>query len=103
MSSETPDKGIHELAGGWITERKGTKIPLFLKLSYVGFSIFGIAYLFLYAGGEVDHATRGPLVQQINQAMELPGKGWIGFIGVVVVAFVAGLFAYAFRSGDSDE
>jgi hypothetical protein len=103
MSGETPDKGIHELAGGWITERKGTEIPLFLKLSYVGFSIFGIVYLFLYATGEVDHASRGPLVQQINQAMELPGSAWIYFLAVVLVAFVAGLFAYAFRSGGQDE
>lgn len=103
MSGETPDKGVHELAGGWISERKGTPIPLFLKLSYVGFSIFGIAYLLLYASGEVDHASRGPLVQQINQAMDLPSSGWIGFIAVVLLAFVAGLFAYAFRPGGSDE
>jgi hypothetical protein len=42
-------------------------------------------------------------VQQINQAMELPGSAWIYFLAAVLVAFVAGLFAYAFRSGGRDE
>jgi hypothetical protein len=97
-SHDKDGREIHELAGGWITERAGTPIPLFLKLSYVGFCLFGLIYLFKYRLGEVDHATRGPLVQQLNQAAEAPPMGWIIFLGVVLFAFVAGLLAYAFRA-----
>ena len=47
---------IHELAGGWITERAGTPIPAFLKLTYVGFCLFGLWYLWAYWAGETTHA-----------------------------------------------
>ena len=92
-----PEQGeIHELAGGWITERKGTPIPLFLKLSYVAFSIFGVVYLFRYVMGEVDHASRGPLVRQLNQATEEPSGLWIGFLAVCLIGFIGGLLYFAF-------
>src|SRR5690349_17573624 len=64
------DEKVHEIAGGWITERVGTPIPVFLKIAYVGFCLFGLIYLFIYRFGEVDHATRGPLVQQLNQVAD---------------------------------
>ena len=102
---ESIDKGgekIHELAGGWITERVGTPIPVFLKISYIGFCLFGLIYLFKYRFGEVDHATRGPLVQQLNQAAAQPSMAWIIFVGVVLFAFVAGLLAFAFRSREDE-
>jgi hypothetical protein len=92
---------VHEIAGGWITERVGTPIPLFLKLAYVGFCLFGLIYLFKYSLGEVDHATRGPLVQQFNQVTQQPPSAWIFFLGAVLLAFVAGLLLFAFRSGDN--
>ncbi len=40
--------------------REGS-IPLFLKLTYVGFTIFGIAYWVLYRAGD-----GAPLVQAFN-------------------------------------
>jgi hypothetical protein len=93
---------IHELAGGWITERKNTPIPAFLKLSYVGFCLFGLVYLYRYWAGETAHETRGPLVQQANQVMETPGAGWHAAIYLCLAAFVALLTWYVFvrRSGD---
>jgi len=93
---------LHELAGGWITERVGTPIPLFLKLAYIGFSLFGLLYLFLYRAGETDHASRGPLVQQFNQTSAVAPMGWIVFLGVVLFAFVAGLLLFAFRSKEEE-
>ncbi len=99
------DKGapkIHELAGGWITERAGTPIPLFLKLAYVGFCLFGLIYLFKYRLGEVDHATRGPLVQQLNQLTGQPPMAWFIVLAVILLAFVAGLLAFAFRSKEEE-
>ncbi len=99
---DAPGK-IKELAGGWITEREGTPIPLFLKLTYVGFSLFGVVYLFLYVAGETAHETRGPLVQEANKVMETPGLGWIVFLGLVLVAFIATLLSFAFRRDRSGE
>jgi hypothetical protein len=98
-----PEEKVHEIAGGWITERVGTPIPLFLKLSYVALGLFGLTYLFVYRAGEVGHATRGPLVQQFNQVSSAPPMGWIVFLGVVLFAFVAGLLAFAFRSKEDPE
>lgn len=94
--SDTTDKGdIHELAGGWITERKGTPVPGFLKLTYVGFCAFGLIYLFSYMAGEVDHATRGPLVQQLNAVMDQPGTPWFALLGTLIAAYTALLLWYA--------
>jgi hypothetical protein len=86
---------IHEIAGGWITERAGTPIPGFLKLAYVGFACFGLTYLFTYWKGEVDNPERGPLVQQFNAVTGDPGALIHGVIGVAVAAFAAGLWFYA--------
>ncbi len=94
---------IHELAGGWITERAGTPIPAFLKATYVGFCLFGLWYLFTYWAGETTHATRGALVQEANKVMEVPGTAWHAVIGVILLAFVVGLLVFAFASKEESE
>jgi hypothetical protein len=100
--SENKDT-IHELAGGWITERKGTAIPAFLKLAYVGFCLFGLVYLHRYWSGEVGHDTRGPLVQAQNRFMQTPGSAWHAVIFSCLGAFAAGLVWYAFfRRSEGD-
>lgn len=103
MTNKT-DPGVHELAGGWITERKGMPIPVFLKLAYVGFSIFGLVYLFQYTAGEVGHATRGPLVQQMNALTGQPSGSWIAFLAALILAFVLGLlwYAFSFKPGEQE-
>jgi protein-S-isoprenylcysteine O-methyltransferase Ste14 len=102
-STAQPGDKIHEVAGGWITERVGTPIPLFLKLSYVALGLFGLIYLFRYRLGEIDNAARGPLVQQFNQVSSTAPLGWIVFLGVILFAFVAGLLLFAFRSKEDPE
>ena len=102
MSTEPRDEKVHELAGGWITERVGTPIPLFLKLAYVGFSIFGLYYLFAYWTGEVGHSSRGAFVEEFNQAVDLPGGVWLAVIAVALAAFVVGLLLYTFRQGGDE-
>ena len=96
------NKDIHELAGGWITERKGTPIPAFLKLAYVGFCLFGLVYLYRYWAGEVGarHARAprpGPEPDHGD-----PGRAWHAVIYVCLAAFVAGLFWYAFFRRSED-
>lgn len=43
--------------------KEGT-VPAFLKLTYVGFTIFGLAYWFLYKAGDAAQ----PLVALLNKA-----------------------------------
>jgi drug/metabolite transporter (DMT)-like permease len=102
--ADKPESGkIHELAGGWITERAGTPIPTFLKFTYVGFCLFGLWYLFTYWAGETTHATRGTLVQEANRIMQVPGMGLHAVIGVILLAFVVGLLVFAFSSREDGE
>ena len=44
--------------------REGGKIPLFLKLTYLGLTLFGVLYWVLYYAGDTD----SPLVQLLNKA-----------------------------------
>jgi len=53
---------IHEYPGE-LKENHGGPVPLFLKLTYVGFTIFGIAYWALYHAGD-----GSPLVKLFNAA-----------------------------------
>jgi len=94
---------VKEHAGGWITERKGTKVPGFLKLSYVGFSLFGIVYLFLYRMGEVAHGARGAFVRELNQSMDVPPGPFIALLAACVILFVAGLLMFTFSSAATEE
>ena len=96
MSDEKHDGELHELAGGWITERKNTPVPGFLKLTYVGFCAFGLVYLVSYWSGETGHATRGPLVQQFNSLSQSPAAGFMGLLGLLLAIYAAGLLWYAF-------
>ena len=89
-----PDE-VHEMAGGWITERAGTPIPTFLKMAYVCFALFGLVYLRNYWKGEVNNASRGPLVQEFNAATGDPGLLIFGAIAVCLALFAAGLWYYA--------
>ncbi len=98
MKTESNDDKVHELAGGWITERKGMPIPWFLKLAYVGFSLFGLYYLFTYFRGEVDHSTRGELVRTFNETVAPVGMAWIGALGLILGIFVVGLLWFALVS-----
>ncbi len=77
--------------------------PRFLKLSYVGFCLFGLVYLYRYWAGEVAHETRGPLVQAQNQIMQTPGTAWHAVIYVCLVSFVALLVWFVFIRRSEDQ
>ncbi len=42
---------IHEYPGE-LQEKHGGPVPLFLKLTYVGFTVFAVAYWALYRAGD---------------------------------------------------
>ena len=96
MSDEKDKDEVHELAGGWITERKGTPIPAFLKLSYVGFCLFGLVYLVPLLGGRGRARDARPAgAGQINTVMDDAGRP----PGIAVIAVCVAPFAARPRSG----
>ena len=94
MSNEQQKPELHEYAGGWITEQKGTEIPGFLKLAYPVVAIACLAYLFIYMNGEIHHSTRGAFVQQLNAVTGTADSflyivaGLIAVYGVILLAFL---------------
>jgi len=88
------NKDLKEYAGGWITERKGTDAPGFLKLAIPIISLFCTAYLVVYMNGEVDHADRGAIVQRFNEMTQSsPGLMYAIAGCALVYAIVVIVFA----------
>jgi hypothetical protein len=93
---EPTNTKIKEYAGGWITEREGTQIPPFLRLSYIVIAAGCLAYFLLFMYGETSHPDRGVLVQSLNAATQASAglmyavAGMIVVFGVIVVAFSFG-------------
>jgi hypothetical protein len=102
MASEAPKSELHEYAGGWITERKGTSIPPFLKLAYPVIAIAAIAYLVLFMNGDINHSTRGPLVQQLN-AVTGSANGFMYIVGAMIAVYVIILVAFLFKKPGHEE
>jgi hypothetical protein len=102
MSPETPKSELHEYAGGWITERKGTGIPPFLKFAYPIIAVACLAYLFLFINGEVNHSTRGPLVQQLN-AVTGSANSFMYVVGAMIAVYVVILVAFLFKKPGHEE
>lgn len=96
------DNDIHEYADGWISERKGTGVPAFLKFAYIVIMAGVIGYFFLYMFGEVNHSDRGALVRQFNQATQSSAGFMYMVVGMVVVYAVI-VIAFAFKAVHKDE
>ena len=96
------DTEIHEYADGWISERKGTGVPTFLKLSYIVVIACMIGYLYLYMNGEVTHSDRGGLVRQFNQISQ-SSPGFMYAVIAMVAVFAIVVVAFAFKAVQKDE
>jgi fructose-specific phosphotransferase system IIC component len=97
--TEEKKSELTEYAEGWITERKGTGIPGFLKLAYPIILIVVIAYLFVYMNGEVTHSTRGGLVQQLN-AVTGNANTFMYVVMALIAAYVVVLLAFVYKKSD---
>jgi len=95
------EKEIQEYADGWITERKGTGVPTFLKYAYILIMIGVIGYFFIYMNGEVNHSDRGALVRQLNQATQSSPAFMYAVIAMAVV-YAAIVIVFAFRAVHKD-
>jgi len=102
MATETPKSELHEYAGGWITERKGTGIPGFLKLAYPVIGIAMLAYIVIYMNGEINHSTRGALVQQLNSTTGT-ANGFMYMVGAMIAVYLIILLAFLFKKSGHEE
>jgi Na+/H+ antiporter NhaC len=92
---------LKEYAGGWMTERKGTDAPGFLKLAFPVIGLGCVAYLFLQIYGDVDHATRGPLVKQFIQVSKTsPAVSFT--VASLALIYVVTVVVFAFRKPHQD-
>jgi SNF family Na+-dependent transporter len=92
---------IHEYADGWISERKGTGVPTFLKFAYIVIMAGVIGYFFIYMNGEVNHSDRGALVRQFNQ-MTQSSPAFMYTVIAMVVIFAVIVIAFAFKAVHKD-
>jgi amino acid transporter len=102
MAPETPKSELHEYAGGWITERKGTGIPGFLKLAFPVIGVAALVYIVVFMNGEINHSTRGSLVQQLN-ATTGTANGFMYMVGAMIVVFLIILMAFLFKKSTHEE
>src|SRR5579871_144560 len=85
MANEEAPVPVKDYAGGWITEKKGTEVPGFLKLAFPIIGVGCTAYLILYINGDVGNSDRGPLIQQLDK---VTGDANAFMYGVAVLALV---------------
>ena len=101
---ESPEKGpqdLKEYADGWMTERKGTDAPRFLKLAFPVIGLGCVAYLVIQMYGDTGHATRGPLVQQFNAATKTsPALMYI--VALLALAYVVIVVLFTLRAFHED-
>jgi len=89
---ESPPE-LKDYAGGWISERKGTDVPTFLKYAYIVIVLGCVSYAVRYMNGVTGESGRGELVTQFNQATQHSDA----FMYVVAaLALVAGILVVRF-------
>lgn len=94
-----PKEELKDYAGGWMTERKGTDIPPFLKLAFPVIGLGATAYIVLQMMGDVHHATRGTFVQQFNKVSQTsPALQYVvAALALIYVAITVGFAVKAFK------
>jgi Na+/H+ antiporter NhaC len=102
MATENPKSELKEYAGGWIMERKGTSIPPFLKFVSPVIALAAIVYLFININGEVNHAERGPLVQQLN-AVTGSSNGFMYVVAAMIAVYLIILAIFLFKKSGHEE
>ena len=92
---------LQDYADGWITERKGTGVPSFLKFAYIAIAAGVIAYFFVYMYGEVNHSDRGALVRQFNQMTQSSPALMYAVVAMIVIYAII-VITFAFKAVHKD-
>ncbi|MBX7223521.1 MAG: hypothetical protein K1Y36_26645 [Blastocatellia bacterium] len=94
---------VKEYADGWITEKKGTDVPPFLKITFIVISSGCLAYLFIYMHGETTNAERGKLVQALNEVSGYQSANPLMYLVIALfLIYFAILVVFAFRKPHED-
>jgi len=96
MDEDKEKEELKEYAGGWITERQDTKIPVFLKVAWVIIALSMTVYLIFYRNGETGHADRGVLVQAFNKVTGT-ADGFMYFVAGLIVIYLGILIYFVFK------
>jgi len=92
---------LKEYAGGWMTERKGTDVPAFLKLAFPVIGLGSVAYLILQMYGDTGHATRGSLVEAFNKVSQT-SPGLMYGVTLLCLIYVVAVVVFAIRQFHED-
>lgn len=98
---ESENAGLKEYADGWMTERKGTDAPAFLKLAFPIIGLGCTAYLVFQMFGDMGHATRGPLVAQFNKVSQT-SPALMYAVALMALIYVIAVAVFAFRKPHED-
>ncbi|MEW6128590.1 MAG: hypothetical protein AB1757_16240 [Acidobacteriota bacterium] len=101
MESSKENTEIKEYADGWITERKGTDVPMFLKFAFIVIAGGCLTYLFLYMNGEETHSDRGTLVRAFNEVTGTT-NGFMYFVAALGIIYGAILVRFTFKKFHED-
>ncbi len=93
---------LHEYAGGWMTERKHTDAPIFLKVVSPVIATCAVIYLIVFMNGEITHATRGRLVQQFNSAT-MSSSTFMYVVAALIAIYVVILGAFMFGKSEQKD
>ncbi len=96
-----PEIPVKDYAGGWITEKKGTEVPGFLKLAFPVIGLGSVAYLVLYINGEIAHAERGRLVEAFNRVTG-DANSFMIVVAVLALVFVITVVLFAIRKSHAE-
>jgi len=96
MDENKENDEIKEYADGWMTERRGTDMPMFLKVAFIVISLGCVTYLIVYMNGETGHADRGVLVQAFNKVTGT-ADGFMYFVAALALIYAGILIFFAFR------
>ena len=92
---------VKEYAGGWITEKKHTEVPPFLRFAALVITGGALAYLIWFMNGEVHHADRGALVQQFNAATR-SSNAFMYFVAALIVVYLVIVARFVFTTGHEE-
>jgi hypothetical protein len=101
MNEKNEKTELKEYADGWITERKGTDVPAFLKFAYIIIIGGCLSYIVMYMNGEVNHADRGVLVRAFNTISQSANGLMYAVLGLGAIYMIV-LLIFAFRKPHED-
>jgi hypothetical protein len=101
MAEQKVSNDIKSYADGWMTEKKNTEIPAFLKATYIVVACGCLAYFIVFMNGEVGHSTRGVLVRQFN-AVTGTANGFMYLVAAMIAIFAIITVKFAFSKFHED-